>query len=305
MRFRFETYEKACFRALLLLVLSASPSWAAGLTAVDAGRAACRSTRRMSRSARSSRSGRASAKRSIVNVERITGGPITLKLDDVPEKQALDIILRTIPGYMALPRATLCRRRVALRSHSDHGDDDRRCGASAAAAGAQDSPACKAASQAAAERHAAAAHARRRSRPGMLPEPDDPADQMDDPAIAAAAAAGLVPVPALTPGPAGCSGTADAARRRSTAAAGASRAGTSRSPTNPWNVPVGTAQPSLAPPPPAAAAADRSRSRAASAAARSISRPSRYNSADALAATTSTLTQCQKSIGTGRRTSAA
>ena len=42
----------------------------------------------------------------IVNVERITGGPITLKLDAVPEKQALDIILRSIPGYMAMPRPT-------------------------------------------------------------------------------------------------------------------------------------------------------------------------------------------------------
>src|ERR1700752_5135383 len=43
----------------------------------------------------------------IVNAERLGGGPITLKLDRVPEKQALDIILRSIPGYMALPRATM------------------------------------------------------------------------------------------------------------------------------------------------------------------------------------------------------
>ena len=43
----------------------------------------------------------------IVNVERITGGPMTLKIDGMPEKQALDIILRAIPGYMALPRETL------------------------------------------------------------------------------------------------------------------------------------------------------------------------------------------------------
>ena len=40
----------------------------------------------------------------IVNVERVTGGPVTLKIDAIPEKQALDIILRAIPGYMALPR---------------------------------------------------------------------------------------------------------------------------------------------------------------------------------------------------------
>ena len=40
----------------------------------------------------------------IVNVERLSGGPITIKLDAVPEKQALEIILRTVPGYMAAPR---------------------------------------------------------------------------------------------------------------------------------------------------------------------------------------------------------
>ena len=34
----------------------------------------------------------------IVNLERVTGGPVTLKFDGVPEKQALDIILRTIPA---------------------------------------------------------------------------------------------------------------------------------------------------------------------------------------------------------------
>jgi len=43
-------------------------------------------------------------KTQIINVERITGGPITLKLEQIPERQALDIILRTIPGYMAMPR---------------------------------------------------------------------------------------------------------------------------------------------------------------------------------------------------------
>jgi hypothetical protein len=41
----------------------------------------------------------------ILNVERIPGGPVTLELVDVPEEQALDVLLRSISGYMAAPRA--------------------------------------------------------------------------------------------------------------------------------------------------------------------------------------------------------
>jgi len=41
----------------------------------------------------------------IVNVERIPGGPLTLELKDVPELDALDVLLRTLSGYMAAPRA--------------------------------------------------------------------------------------------------------------------------------------------------------------------------------------------------------
>jgi hypothetical protein len=40
----------------------------------------------------------------IVNVERIPGGPVTLQLNSVPEDQALDILLRSVSGYMAAPR---------------------------------------------------------------------------------------------------------------------------------------------------------------------------------------------------------
>src|SRR5438552_3139213 len=40
----------------------------------------------------------------IVNVERIPGGPMTLELKDVPETEALDVLLRTLSGYMAAPR---------------------------------------------------------------------------------------------------------------------------------------------------------------------------------------------------------
>ena len=41
----------------------------------------------------------------IVNVERVPGGPVTLELTDVPEQQALDVLLRAISGYVAAPRA--------------------------------------------------------------------------------------------------------------------------------------------------------------------------------------------------------
>jgi hypothetical protein len=46
-------------------------------------------------------------KTKIVNGERIPGGPITLELKDVPEAEALDILLRTLSGYIAAPRAAL------------------------------------------------------------------------------------------------------------------------------------------------------------------------------------------------------
>jgi len=43
----------------------------------------------------------------IVNVERIAGGPITVELTDVPEELALDVLLRSVSGYMAAPRPIL------------------------------------------------------------------------------------------------------------------------------------------------------------------------------------------------------
>jgi len=42
----------------------------------------------------------------IVNLERIPGGPLTLELRDVPESEALDILLRTLSGYIVAPRTT-------------------------------------------------------------------------------------------------------------------------------------------------------------------------------------------------------
>jgi len=40
----------------------------------------------------------------VVGAEKIPGAPLTLKLENVPERQALDIILRNVAGYMAAPR---------------------------------------------------------------------------------------------------------------------------------------------------------------------------------------------------------
>jgi len=51
----------------------------------------------------------------IVNVERLPGGPITVQLDNVTESQALEILLRTLSGYIAAPRQV----DVANLSHFD------------------------------------------------------------------------------------------------------------------------------------------------------------------------------------------
>jgi hypothetical protein len=41
----------------------------------------------------------------IVNVDRVPGGPVTLELQNVPEAQALEILLRSLSGYITAPRA--------------------------------------------------------------------------------------------------------------------------------------------------------------------------------------------------------
>lgn len=42
----------------------------------------------------------------VIGAERIAGAPLTVKLVDVPESQALEVILRSVAGYMAAPRST-------------------------------------------------------------------------------------------------------------------------------------------------------------------------------------------------------
>ena len=42
----------------------------------------------------------------VVGSERVSGAPLTVKLIDVPEAKALEVILRSVAGYMAAPRST-------------------------------------------------------------------------------------------------------------------------------------------------------------------------------------------------------
>lgn len=41
----------------------------------------------------------------IVNLERVSGAPVSLELTNVPEAQALDVVLRSVSGYLAAPRS--------------------------------------------------------------------------------------------------------------------------------------------------------------------------------------------------------
>jgi len=229
--------------ALLLLTCWATPSFAAGLTlsvrdgvvTLDAQDVTVRQI--LTEWARV-------GKTRIVNVERITGGPITLKLDAVPEKQALDIILRTIPGYMAMPRTT----QVADASVYDRILIMPTTTAVAALRPQQPGPAFTGMpggqggnlTQLRPMQPAPLS-------PGMVLDSQNSADQMDDPAMAAAAAAGLVPVPALSQG---TSPTLVPPTFPGQVPQPAQTAPGAGAPTNPWNAPIGTPQPSLAPPAP-------------------------------------------------------
>ena len=185
----------------------------------------------------------------IINVERLSGGPITLKVDSMPERQALDVVLRTIPGYLAMPRTSP----VADGSLYDSIVIMATTTAVAPLRPQQPSPGFPGMQSAVPGIPGGMVTQLRPNpptslSPGMLPEMENPADQADDPAIAAAAAAGLIPIPAFTPGsPTGSAPLAPPTpagqQRPSQPAPGAG------APTNPFNVPAGTAQPSLAPPP--------------------------------------------------------
>jgi hypothetical protein len=48
----------------------------------------------------------------VINAERLPSTPVTIRLDDVPEEQALDTVLRSVSGYLAR------RRTTAIAGHS-------------------------------------------------------------------------------------------------------------------------------------------------------------------------------------------
>ena len=41
----------------------------------------------------------------VMNAERVPGGPVTIQLNGIPERKALDVVLRSVAGYVAAPRA--------------------------------------------------------------------------------------------------------------------------------------------------------------------------------------------------------
>lgn len=52
----------------------------------------------------------------IVNGDRVGGLPLTLELNNVPERTALEVILRSVSGYMAGPRSTMASGLSAFQS---------------------------------------------------------------------------------------------------------------------------------------------------------------------------------------------
>lgn len=192
----------------------------------------------------------------IINAERISGGPVTLKLERVPEKQALDVVLRTVPGYMAVPRTAV----VADASVYDRiliMPTTTAVAASTARPAQTATVGSRLANLAAIASGANVTQLRPPPPPapvqgGQAEPPDSADDQADDPAIAAAAAAGLVVVPAQNPGPTPAPGTSPFAPLiQPQPPRQAPEAPEAAAPANPWNAPTGTSRPTLAPPPPA------------------------------------------------------
>lgn len=73
----------------------------------------------------------------VVGAEQLTGPPLTLSLADVPEREALDIILRGAAGYVAAPRSASgtgasAFDRIVVMASSTSAGSARRAGAAAA-----------------------------------------------------------------------------------------------------------------------------------------------------------------------------
>jgi hypothetical protein len=224
---------------LFVLALSASPGWAAGLklvfadgtVSVDAQDVTIRQIL-----TEWSRLG----KTRIVNLERVTSAPLTLKLENVPENIALDTILRAVPGYMAAPRS-------AYLANASVYDRILIMATTTAVAARPGAPAAFQPPNAfppAQSPNITQLRGPGSLTPGVLPEPAEVPDPQDDPAIAAAAAAGLITVPAPN------SGATFTGMRPLVDPNAPPPAAAAPAPSNPWNVPVGASRPGLAPPPP-------------------------------------------------------
>jgi hypothetical protein len=175
-------------------------------------------------------------------VERIFSGPLTIKLDNVAEDVALDILLRALPGYMAAPRATRLANasvydRIIIMATTSAAPPANRAAIPAGPAPVGYSPNSPNVTQLRAPG----------TLPGVQPPPPDASNILDDPALAAAAAAGLVPTPAPSPIP----GMLNPALRIPMVdpAAPATPAAATPPTYNPFNVPTAAKSPGLAPPP--------------------------------------------------------
>jgi hypothetical protein len=234
--------KKAIFGVFVVL-LAASPGWAAGLklvihdgkVSIDAQNVTLRQI--LTEWARV-------GKTRIVNLERVTSGPMTLQLDNVSEQQALDILLRTMPGYVAAPRpamvpdASVYDRILIMVTTT----------ALAPRPQSQSFPA-----QPSNVTQLRPVPAPPTLNPGVLPEPADDSLDLNNPAIAAAAAAGLITIPA--PAPAATALTPPPLRepigpQRQPSPQTPPANSSPTNPSNPWNAPAGTSLPGLAPTPP-------------------------------------------------------
>jgi hypothetical protein len=55
----------------------------------------------------------------VVGADKLAGAPVTLTLVDIPEKQALEIVMRGVPGYMAIDRVAVADAAPAGPSRYD------------------------------------------------------------------------------------------------------------------------------------------------------------------------------------------
>lgn len=230
---------------LLVFALVTQPCWAGGLTlsirngkvSLDAQEVTLRQIL-----AEWARVG----KTQIVNLERVASPPMTLKFDGIPEKQALDIVLRSVPGYMAAPRAT------AVADASIYDRILIMPTTTAVATARPSSPGFQTAQPFPPSPNVTQLRAMPpQLTPGVLPDPSDNGLDMSDPAIAAAAAAGLIAVPATQPGVLRIDPRLAVPQSRPVTTSTPAQA----PPTNFWNAPAGTAQPAVAPPQPVPAPA--------------------------------------------------